>query len=93
MFTQKSYKKVLPEALCDMLNRNTDSRDCSRAAELGDISPSLVTKLIYRRTTLTENNYKAIVELAKIAKLNCETTIRKAQEDLKSLELLLNVQN
>lgn len=80
LFQQESYGKPISEKLSLYLKSYTGPNDYAAVSEKTGISISTVKFVAYRTNTVTENNSRAMLELMKIAVVNCTNKIQHAKK-------------
>lgn len=82
-----NYGNPISELLAQYLKDYTDNNDRANVAAKTGVSISTIRDVTYRANNLTEGNSVAIVELMRVAVVNCTNKIeysKKAKEDLES---------
>lgn len=80
LFQQESYGKPISEQLSKYLMSYTGKEDHAKVSEKTGISISTIRFVASRTNTVTENNSTAMLELMKIAVINCTNTIQHAKK-------------
>lgn len=86
LFQQESFGKPISEQLSDYLKQYTSNHDRANVAEKTGVSISTIRDVSYRNNMVTENNSIAMLELMKIAVVNCTNTIQHAKKAKEYLE-------
>lgn len=79
------FKKPITEELSEILKKHTTGADRAAASFKVGCSLSTTEKVVFRQTTLTENNVVTVIEVIEIAKINCAKNIEDSKEALKML--------
>lgn len=80
LFDKDSYSKPISEKLSEYLRDWTNKQDRADVSRITKIGLSTIRDVVYRNNSLTEENSKAIVELMKIAVVNCTNKIAYAKK-------------
>lgn len=80
LFQQESFGKPISEKLSEYLRTYTGKDDFAKVSEITGISISTIKFVASRTNTVTENNSVAMLELMKIAVVNCTNKIQHAKK-------------
>jgi hypothetical protein len=80
---------AISDGLSTHLRSYTSNKDWADVSIKQQVSTSTIRDVIYRKNSLTENSSKAIIELVKIAKSNCDVIIDDANEALEDLNTII----
>ena len=85
----EEFGNPISEKLSNLLRSHITKDDRANVSTTTGIGSSTVRNIVFRSTTLTEDNSKAAIELVNVAIKNCETTIANANKAKHELKLIL----
>ena len=88
LLKDEQFGNPISEKLSNYLRTYTTSNDRANVSRMTGVGSSTVRDVAYRNNNLTEGNSKAIIELARIAIMNCDNSIEdagKAAAELRSI--------
>ena len=80
LFETHHLGKPISIELSEYLKQFTNIHDRIAVSERTSVGPSTIRDLVYRTNVLTVNNSVSIIELMKIAVVNCTNTIQNAKQ-------------
>ena len=86
----EQFGNPISEKLSNHLKTYTSNNDRANVSRMTGIGSSTVRDVAYRNNNLTESNSKAIIELARIALINCSNSIEDAVKAASELKSILN---
>lgn len=84
-----TYGSPISYDLSNYLKEYTSNNDRADVSAKTGVGSSTIRDLVYRLNNITESNSKAIIELMKIAVVNCTDKIEYSKKAKKDLELQL----
>ena len=71
------FGKPISEKLSKALRSHISKNDIADIALISNVGTSTLRDVVYRRNSVTENNYKAVIDLTERALQNCHETRQK----------------
>ncbi|SOC79855.1 hypothetical protein SAMN06296241_1393 [Salinimicrobium sediminis] len=90
MLKNEQFGNPISEKLSNYLRTYTGKDDRANVSRMTGVGSSTVRDVAFRNNNLTESNSRAIIELMRIAIINCNNLIEDAGKAITDLKSILN---